>query len=65
MKPPKSVSRRQLVLCLEGENKHLTAEQTREEIVQALAELLLEALGEEVDESTDAQGGANEPEDHQ
>jgi hypothetical protein len=64
MKSPKSVSRRQLMLSLERETKHLSAEHTREEIVQALAELLLEALGEDVDESTSARGGANESKDN-
>jgi len=63
MKPPKGVSRRQLVLCLERESKHLSDEQTREEIVQTLAELLLEALGE--DEPISAQGGADESKDCQ
>lgn len=65
MKPPKSVSRRQLVLCLERESKHPTAEQTREEIVQTLAEPLLEALGEDMDEPISARGGANESKGNQ
>jgi hypothetical protein len=52
------------MLSLERETKHLSAEHTREEIVQALAELLLEALGEDVDESTSARGGANESKDN-
>jgi hypothetical protein len=65
MKPPKGVSRRQLALSLERESKHPSAEQTREEIVQTLADLLLEALGEEADESANEQRGANESKDNQ
>jgi hypothetical protein len=65
MKPPKGISRRQLALSLECEIKNLSVDQAREEIVQTLAELLLEALGEDVNESISARGEANESEDNQ
>jgi hypothetical protein len=65
MKSPKGVSRRQLALCLERESKHPAPEHPREEIVQALADLLLEALGAEEEEPTSQQRGRNESQDHQ
>ena len=65
MKSPKRVSRRQLALCLERESKHPSPEHTREKIVQALADLLLEALGAEEEEPSSQQRGRNESQDHQ
>jgi hypothetical protein len=57
-------SRRQLPLPLERESQPLPADSAREELVNALADLLLEALGEETERPTDELGGGNEPEDY-
>lgn len=56
-----SRSRRQLVLELEEEIRPVTL--TPEGLVEALADLLLEAMGQQ-EEQASAKGGANESEDH-
>jgi len=57
-------SRRQLVFELTHEGSLRLAAQRSPELVQALADLLLEALGGGADEETQTIGGRNEPEDH-
>ena len=64
MRRPGSVSRRQLALELQREPKHQPAEQAREALVQALADLLLQALGEDADQLASEPGGSDESEDH-
>jgi hypothetical protein len=49
-----------LALSLECETTILLGEKAREEMIRALADLLLEAIGEAPSEST---GGRNESED--
>jgi hypothetical protein len=57
-------SRRQLVLELDYEGNLRLVVQKSPELVQALADLLLEALGGCADEEPQANGGRDEPEDH-
>jgi hypothetical protein len=57
-------SRRQLVLELTQQSSLRLAAQRSPELVQALAELLLEALGGGTDDEAQATGGRDEPEDH-
>jgi hypothetical protein len=61
-------SRRQLALSLAREVPQQTPEHIREELLKALADLLLEALGEEEDkqvsEPANEQGVAHESEDY-
>ena len=57
-------SRRQLVLELTQQSSPRLAAQRSPELVQALAELLLEALGGGTDDEAQATGGRDEPEDH-
>lgn len=64
MKQPIRVSKRQLTLALEREAKPLPAENTQEELVNALTDLLLEALGEETDRPTNKQRGGDESKDY-
>ena len=59
-----SVSRRQLALGLQCEPKHQPVEPTHEELVQALADLLLQALGEDVSQAANEPGDADEYQDH-
>jgi hypothetical protein len=59
MKRLKDQSRRQLVLSLEREVRGPPVLQGSEVLLQALADLLLGALGHEVET-----GGGNESEDH-
>lgn len=59
------VSRMQLALSLEPEAKHPLSDLAREELLRTLAELLLEALGEERVSQASEQGVANESEDRQ
>ncbi|HEY1966042.1 MAG TPA: hypothetical protein VGG59_13970 [Acidobacteriaceae bacterium] len=54
-------SRRQLALALQRECLHPLPQEKHEELVTALAELLLEALGMKVSEQDG--GGRDEPED--
>jgi hypothetical protein len=53
--------RTQLALLLEPEPKVALEEDTREALIAALAELLLEAYGAEEDIKSDTQGGHDEP----
>jgi hypothetical protein len=57
-------SRRQLVLEFGRERRVALAPPRSLELVQALADLLLEALGEEAHEETKASGGRDESQDH-
>ena len=59
-----SRSRKQLVLDLECAGKAPPAQSAPEGLVQALADLLLEALGEQPWDSAKTDGGVNEFEDH-
>jgi hypothetical protein len=56
-------SRKQLVFELTHEGRLRLVAQRSPELVQALADLLLEALGEGTDEDTQAIGGRDEPKD--
>jgi hypothetical protein len=56
--------RRQLVLELNYKGTLRLAAERSPELVQALADLLLEALGEDGDVATPAIGGSDESEDH-
>jgi hypothetical protein len=56
-----SRSRRQLVLALEEEVRPVTL--TPEGLVEALADLLLEAIGQQ-EKQASAKGGVDESEDH-
>jgi hypothetical protein len=60
MKRPGKASRRQLALGLPCEPKYQPAEQAREQLVQALADLLLQALGEDASQATNESGGGDE-----
>ena len=64
MKRSDSASRRQLALGLQSEPKYQPAENTHEELVQALADLLLQALGEDADQLASEPGGSDESQDH-
>jgi hypothetical protein len=57
-------SRKQLVLDLELAGKAPPAQSAPEGLVQALADLLLEALGERPSDSTKMDGGRDEFEDN-
>jgi hypothetical protein len=57
-------SRKQLVLDLEYAGKAPPAQPAPEGLVQALADLLLEALGEQPRDSVKTDGGRDELEDH-
>jgi hypothetical protein len=60
----RSRARRQLVLNLEPEQRRRLIEQPPDGLVEALADLLLEAFGGEVMEQARAMGAADESEDH-
>ena len=60
MRQPRRLSSRQLALCLECETTIPLGEKAREEMISALADLLLEAIGEV---PSKAAGGQNESED--
>jgi uncharacterized iron-regulated protein len=60
VRQPRRLSSRQLALSLECETTILLGEKAREEMIRALADLLLEAIGEVPSESA---GGRNESED--
>lgn len=64
MKRLSGISRRQLALGLECQPKHQPAEHTHEALVQALADLLLQALGEDADQPASEPGGGDESQDH-
>ncbi|MPZ35370.1 MAG: hypothetical protein GEV13_31085 [Rhodospirillales bacterium] len=55
---------RQLILELRSRESLPLVAQGSPELVQALADLLLEALGGEVDEEAQADGGRDAAEDH-
>jgi len=55
---------RQLILELRSQERMPLVVQGSPELVQALADLLLEALGGEVDEEAQADGGCDAAEDH-
>jgi hypothetical protein len=57
-------SRRQIALFHEPEEQSVTPENSCEALLQALADLLLEALGEKVVEESDEQGDACEHKNH-
>jgi hypothetical protein len=61
MKRSTRVARNQLVLSLEREEPHPLDEETREAVIAALADLLLEAYGEQVASGNNGQGGSHEP----
>lgn len=54
----------QLALDLRRETRELPIPQVSTAILQALADLLLGALGEVVEAEDQVEGGGNEPEDH-
>lgn len=60
MKRPMRVSRNQLVLCLEREERQRLDEETREALISALADLLLEAYDPQEETEGNAQGGGHE-----
>jgi hypothetical protein len=62
MKQPVPIPRRQLALLLQRESVQPLPEETREAVIEALADLLLEALGREVGEHDG--GDLDELEDH-
>ena len=57
-------ARQQLVLYLEPKQRPRPIEYPPDGLVQALADLLLEALGEEVKEQANTKGHADESQDH-
>ncbi len=57
-------SRRQLVLALDQGREPVPMLPKSPELVQALADLLLEALGEAAGEKSNARGGCDESQDH-
>lgn len=65
MKRSRRASRHQLRLYHGSETPTVMAiEEVRAKVVEALAELLIEALGEESDARRTDEGGADESEDH-
>ncbi len=63
MRRPPQLSRRQMALPLECATPCSPPEAIREEVVTALADLLLEALGETPNSRIDERRSANESED--
>jgi hypothetical protein len=64
MKRRANAARRQLALSLEREAKNQLPEETHQAVVTALADLLLEALGEPASRSVTEQGDDDESENH-
>ena len=60
----RNLDRRQLALALEPRDPPLPAIPNAKGLVEALADLLLEALGAQIAEATAEQGGGHEPQDH-
>ncbi len=60
MKRPTSIVTSQLLLSLEREEPHRLDEETREALITALADLLLEAYGEAPAAGSSIQGGDHE-----
>jgi hypothetical protein len=63
MKRP-TLSKHQMALFREPEERYVPLENSHEALLQALADLLLEALGEKIVEVDDEQGDACEHKDH-
>ena len=61
MKRPASTPRNQLALYLEPEQRYPLEKETREALIAALADLLLEAYGAEEETKSDRHGGHDEP----
>ena len=59
----RNLDRRQLALALEPRDPPLPAIPNAKGLVEALADLLLEALGAQTAQTTE-QGGGHEPQDH-
>ena len=64
MKRATTAPSRQLGLYREREHRYVPTEDLREEVVKALADLLLEALGEEGNNQATDQRGVHEFKDH-
>ncbi len=64
MRRTSAVPGKQLGLMLEPEVRHPLAKETHEALIRVLADLLLEAYGENTAHEELALGGENEPEDH-
>lgn len=62
MKRTRDVVTRQLGLVLERPQHHPLTEETQEALIQALAELLLEAYGDDRSNAHRLRGGEDEPE---
>lgn len=58
------LSRRQMTLFREAEEQYVPPENSHEALLQTLANLLLEALGEKIVEVDDEQGDGGEHQDH-
>ena len=61
MKRPTRIPRDQLALYLEPPARHPLEVETREALIAALADLLLEAYGAEEETKSDRHGGHDEP----
>ena len=64
MKQGTNAARRQLALSLEREQTNLLPEETHQALITALADLLLEALGEATHQPASDQGDHDESENH-
>ncbi len=64
MHHPQARPRRQLALNLDQEARHQPTEHVRADVVQVLADLLLEALGQGTTVLAAGEGGTHEPKDH-
>jgi len=62
MGPTRDAGARQFGLALERPQHHALAKETREALIQALADLLLEAFGDDVGQAHQAEGEQDEPE---
>ena len=58
-----AVATKQLMLTLERESGQRLPAEIREKLIKALADLLLEALGDESGEQRNPEGGGHESED--
>jgi hypothetical protein len=61
MKRPKSIPRHQLALCLEPQERYPLERETREALIAALADLLLDAYAMDEDAEAGEQGASHEP----
>jgi hypothetical protein len=64
MKRTANAARRQLALSLDREIVNQIPEETQQAVIAALADLLLEALGEPASKAVSEQGGDHESEDN-